>query len=128
MGVYLAYAGSRGHTLLDERLYLTEEWASDRARREAAGVPDEVVFRTKPELALELIEGPGRQVRHGWVTFDEAYGKDPAFLTGLEELGDRYIGEVPNLTVYVSFVVVSFEVPSGYAFSSRRSGLVPCDG
>jgi SRSO17 transposase len=98
MGVYLAYAGSRGHTLLDERLYLTEEWAADRERREAAGVPDEVVFRTKPELALELIEGPGRQVRHGWVTFDEGYGKDPAFLAGLEEAEERYIGEVPKST------------------------------
>ena len=98
MGVFLAYAGPQGHTLLDERLYLPEEWAADRARREAAGVPDEVVFRTKPELALELIEGPGRQVRHGWVTFDEAYGKDPAFLAGLEEAEERYIGEVPKST------------------------------
>lgn len=97
-GVFLAYAGPGGHTLLDERLYLPEEWAADRERREAAGVPDEVVFRTKPELALELIEGLGRQVRHGWVTFDEAYGKDPAFLAGLEEAEERYIGEVPKST------------------------------
>jgi len=98
MGVFLAYAGPRGHTLLDERLYLPDEWAADRARREETGVPDEVVFRTKPELALELIEGQGRQVRHGWVTFDEAYGKDPAFLAGLEESEERYLGEVPKST------------------------------
>ena len=96
VGVYLAYASAAGHTLLDERLYLPEEWAADSKRRQDAGVPDGVVFRTKPELALELIRTVGPQVRHGWVTFDEGYGKDPSFLSGLEELDERYIGEVPK--------------------------------
>jgi SRSO17 transposase len=97
VAVYLAYAGPGGHTLLDERLYLPEdEWAKDAARREAAGVPEDVVFRTKPELAAELIRSVGPRIRHGWVTFDEGYGKDPEFLSGLEELGERYIGEVPK--------------------------------
>jgi SRSO17 transposase len=96
IGVFLAYASAAGHTLLDERLYLPEEWANDAKRREEAGVPDGVVFRTKPELALELIRQVGPQVRHGWVTFDEGYGKDPGFLSGLEELDERYIGEVPK--------------------------------
>jgi SRSO17 transposase len=97
MGVFLAYASAAGHTLLDERLYLPkEEWADDRQRRQEAGIPQEVVFRTKPELALELIRCVGAKVRHGWVTFDEGYGKDPGFLSGLEELDERYIGEVPK--------------------------------
>jgi SRSO17 transposase len=96
MGVFLTYASAAGHTLLDERLYLTEEWAADWQRRKEAGVPESVVFRTKPELALELIRIVGPKVRHGWVTFDEAYGKDPGFLSGLEELDERYIGEVPK--------------------------------
>jgi SRSO17 transposase len=96
MGVFLAYASAEGHTLLDERLYLTEEWAGDAQRRQEAGVPDDVVFRTKPELALELIRSVGPKVRHSWVTFDEGYGKDPGFLSGLEELDERYIGEVPK--------------------------------
>jgi len=97
VAVYLAYAGPGGHTLLDERLYLPEdEWANDPARRKEAGVPEDVVFRTKPELALELIRHVGPKIRHGWVTFDEGYGKDPDFLSGLEELGERYIGEVPK--------------------------------
>jgi SRSO17 transposase len=95
-GVFLAYAGPTGHTLLDERLYLPEDWANDAPRRREAGVPDDVVFRTKPELALELIRSVGPKVRHGWVTFDEGYGKDPGFLSGLEELDERYIGEVPK--------------------------------
>lgn len=96
VGVYVAYASADGHTLLDERLYLPEEWASDRQRLTAAGVPETVVFRTKPELALELIRSVGPRLRHGWVTFDEGYGKDPGFLSGLEDLGERYIGEVPK--------------------------------
>jgi SRSO17 transposase len=97
VAVYLAYASAGGHTLLDERLYLPhEEWASDAARRKEAGVPEDVVFRTKPELALELIRNVGPKIRHGWVTFDEGYGKDPEFLSGLEELGEHYIGEVPK--------------------------------
>ena len=90
MAVYLAYAGPGGHTLLDERLYLPEdEWAKDAARRKGAGVPEGVVFRTKPELASELIRHDGPKIRHGWVTFDEGYGKDPEFLGGLEERGER---------------------------------------
>ena len=96
VGVYLAYASAKGHTLLDERLYLTDEWAADLDRRQAAGVPEGVVFRTKPELALELMRSVGPKVRHRWVTFDEGYGKDPGFLSGLEELDERYIGEVPK--------------------------------
>src|SRR6516225_1932864 len=97
VAVYLAYAGPGGHTLLDERLYLPEdEWAQEAGRRREAGVPEGVVFRTKPELASELIRHVGPRIRHGWVTFDEGYGKDPEFLAGLEELGERYIGEVPK--------------------------------
>jgi SRSO17 transposase len=97
VAVFLAYASAGGHTLLDERLYLPEdEWAKDAARREEAGVPEGVVFRTKPELAAELIRSVGPRIRHGWVTFDEGYGKDPEFLSGLEESGERYIGEVPK--------------------------------
>jgi len=55
-----------------------------------------VVFRTKPELAAELLWGPGQHVRHRWITFAEGYGKDPVFLSRLEEAGERYRGEVPQ--------------------------------
>jgi SRSO17 transposase len=97
IGVFLAYASHHGHTLLDTRWYLPEEeWAKDTARREAAGVPAEVVFRTKPQLAAELVLGPGQAIRHGGVTFDEGYGKGPRFLSRLEEAGERYLGEVPK--------------------------------
>jgi SRSO17 transposase len=99
VAVYLSYASDQGHTLLDTRLYLPQkEWADNQERRRQAGVPEAVVFRTKPELALELVWHVGPLVRHSWVTFDEGYGKDPSFLSGLEESGERYIGEIPKST------------------------------
>jgi SRSO17 transposase len=97
VAVYLAYGSRHGHLLLDTRLYLPEEWCADPERRAQAGVPKEVVFRTKPELGLELV-CQLCHLRHGWVTFDEGYGRNQAFLSGLEELGERYVGEVPKDT------------------------------
>jgi len=96
VAVFVTYASAAGHTLLDERLYLPEEWATNARRRKEAGVPEGVVFRTKPELALELLRGVGPQVRHSWVTFDEGYGSNPGFLSELEAMNERYIGEVPK--------------------------------
>lgn len=99
VAVYVAYAGSGGHALLDTRLYLPEEsWANDRPRRARAGVPEGVVFRTKPELGLELVGQVRDRLPHSWVTFDEGYGRDVGFVSGLEDLGERYIGEVPKDT------------------------------
>ena len=98
VAVYLAYASRHGHTLLDTRLSLPEEWCNDPPRLAAAGVPKDVVFRTKPELALALVCQVRAHLRHHWVTFDEAYGRKAAFLSGLEELGEQYLGEVPKDT------------------------------
>src|SRR6266699_688531 len=98
VAVYLAYASPHGHTLLDTRLYLPEEWTRDAERMAAAGVPADVVFRTKPELGLELVRHLRQRLRHAWVTFDETYCRNPDFLSGLEEWGERYIGEVPKDT------------------------------
>jgi SRSO17 transposase len=98
VAVYVAYAGNGGHTLLDTRLYLPDEWTADPDRCADAGVPEGTIFRTKPQLAFELLLGVREHIRHGWVTFDEVYGRDPVFLGGLEELGERYIGEVPKDT------------------------------
>src|SRR5713101_2124268 len=98
VAVYVAYAGNGGHTLLDTRLYLPDSWTDDPARCRAAGVPEGVVFRTKPQLAFELLRHWRGRLRHRWVTFDEVYGRDPDFVGGLEELDERYIGEVPKDT------------------------------
>ena len=122
VGVSLAYASRHGHTLLDTRLYLPqEEWADNLPRRRQAGVPDEVVFRTKPELAAELILGTGRILRHRWVTFDEGYGKDPVFLRRLEEAGETYLGEVPkSVRAWLERPVVEEPGPGGKGRPRRK--------
>src|SRR5947209_3691930 len=55
IGVFVNYCSAAGHTLIDRRLFLPEEWAADPSRRAQAGVPEAVVFRTKPELALAMV-------------------------------------------------------------------------
>ena len=128
VGVFLAYASVHGHTLVDTRLYLPrQEWADDPARRTEAGVPPEVVFRTKPELAAELLLGSGQAIRHGWITFDEGYGKDPVFLTRLEEAGQRYLGEVPkNVRAWLQRPVVE-DPPTQGKGRQRRKARVRAD-
>lgn len=98
VAVYAAYACCGNHTLLDTRLYLHQSWTDDPDRCRAAGVPGDVVFRTKPELAFELMLQLRGRLRHSWVTFDEVYGRSPDFVGGLEDLGERYVGEVPKDT------------------------------
>ena len=75
VGVFLTYATAQGRVLLDRELYLPQVWADDGERRREAGVPKEVTFRTKPQLAQDML---GRAVESGvpfsWVTGDEVYG------------------------------------------------------
>jgi SRSO17 transposase len=75
VGVFLAYASPSGRAFLDRDLYLPEDWAADRARREEAGIPDVVTFQTKPELAQRMLERAlVADVPAAWVTADEVYG------------------------------------------------------
>lgn len=77
IGVFLTYASPAGHVLLDRELYLPQEWAADAARRREAGVPDEVTFATKPELARRMLErARDAGVPAAWVTGDSIYGGD----------------------------------------------------
>ncbi|MFE7792677.1 IS701 family transposase [Streptomyces sp. NPDC057460] len=83
VGVFLALATSRGRALIDRRLYLPEHsWADDLERRQAAGIPDEVRFQTRPRLAGEMIAAAlDAGITASWVTGDEAYGQDPRLRT-----------------------------------------------
>jgi SRSO17 transposase len=75
VAVTLTYASSRGHALIDRALYLPEACAADEEHRELAGIPDEVSFATKPQLAGELLERAcQRGIRAAFVTGDEVYG------------------------------------------------------
>lgn len=95
IGVFLNYMTPGGHVLLDRRLFLPEEWANDAERREEAGVPEDVVFRTKPELALEMVrEAAARGVPFRWVGGDSLYGDSPCFVQGVRELDKWYVMDV----------------------------------
>jgi SRSO17 transposase len=94
IGVCVNYRSAAGHTLIDRRLFLPAEWAADHPRRKEAGVPEAVVFRTKPELALEMVQ---RAVERGlpfrWVTADSVYGDSPTFVQGVRGLDTWYVAD-----------------------------------
>jgi len=97
VAVHLGYAAGDFECLLDSDLFLPQEWANDPQRRAEVGVPEDVVFRTKPQIALAQV---GRALRNGirvsaW-TFDETYGRGAAFLDGMDALGQNYVGEIPS--------------------------------
>lgn len=111
VSVHLGYAtpgttpapgsGSAGipgfHTLLDGELYLPKDtWDADRQRCRQAGIPDDLAFRTKPQIALEQYRRAlGNGVRFRWLTFDECYGRNREFLRELDGFGQDYVAEVP---------------------------------
>lgn len=97
VSVHTGYVVGDFQCLLDSDVYLSQEWADDRPRRRAAHIPDDVVFRTKPQIALDQIARClGNGVRVAAWTFDELYGRDGGFLSGLDALGQTYVAEVPS--------------------------------
>jgi SRSO17 transposase len=96
LGVFLAYASPAGRALIDAELYLPRSWAEDRARCAEAGVPGQVGFATKPELARQML---GRALDAGvparWATADEAYGQDHKFRVFCEQRRLGYVVAVP---------------------------------
>jgi len=92
VGVFLAYASSRGQAFIDRELYLPEEWVEDKERRERAGVPDEVGMRTKPELAKEMLKRAlDAGVKAGWVVADSVYGDSRRLGMFLEDREQPYV-------------------------------------
>jgi SRSO17 transposase len=86
IGVFLAYATGRGRTCLDRELSRPREWATDSDRRAVAGVPEEIPFATKPQLARQMIaRALAAGVPCGWVTGDSVYGHDWRMRSWLEE-------------------------------------------
>jgi SRSO17 transposase len=100
VGVHLLYTDNHPENpfscMLDSELYLPKAWEKDTARRRRAGIPDDIHHQPDWQLAINLLlEALSNGIRFSWVTFDEGFGKVPAYWFGLDALGLRSVGEVP---------------------------------
>lgn len=96
VSVHIGYSWGDFQCLLDSDLYMPQSWANDMERRKQAGIPQDVVYRKKTDIALAQIAGAvANGIRVSAWTFDEWYGRDGKFLDGLQNLGQNYVAEVP---------------------------------
>jgi SRSO17 transposase len=130
VGVFGAYVSRRGYTLVDHHLFLPQEWFDDdhQERWEKCGIPEGTTFQTKPELALEMLQAAVTEgtLRFRWVTCDELYGRNPAFLDGVADLGRWYFAEVPhNTRVWQTRPKTAVPAWSGRGRRPSKERLVP---
>jgi SRSO17 transposase len=102
VAVSLSLANERASLPIAHRLYLPRAWADDPARRRKVGVPEAVVFQTKPQIALgQIRDALAQGVPPGVVLTDAGYGADMAFQAELLDLGLDYVaGILPNTSVW----------------------------
>jgi SRSO17 transposase len=98
VGIYLGYVSRSEHALVDVRLYLPKEWAKRKRRRQKAGVPATVRFRTRHELALEMLDERGPLLPHAWISGDDELGRCSWFRQQLRSRHERYLLAVPRNT------------------------------
>jgi SRSO17 transposase len=105
VGVFLSLATPRAHTWIDGELYIPERWFGEAyaRRREKAGIPEDRVFQTKPELGWRMIQrAVFNQVPFKAVVMDDLYGRNNVLRQRLDGAGIEYYGDVPaNTVVYL---------------------------
>jgi SRSO17 transposase len=96
VGVFAALGRGARATLIDYRLYLPKSWSEDEARCQKMGIPESCrPFKTKSELALEMVRYQRQQgIKFAWVGADGGYGKEPAFLRGLDDMNEIFVVDV----------------------------------
>jgi SRSO17 transposase len=147
VGVFLALSTSKGHALIDRTLYLPESWCQDRTRCDEAGVPDEIEFATKPQLALKMIgHALDMGITPDFILADEVYGNDGKFRRFLESRGQAYVlavrsdqrlwvdleqkrvdqiaADAPKNTWFRYSVADGSKGPRVYDFSAARFGVL----
>jgi SRSO17 transposase len=98
VAVYLGYVSAEEHALVDMRLFLPKEWTKDKQRREKAGVPKHVRYRTRHQLCFEMLDQHGHVLPHSWITGDDELGRPYSFRRGLHRRDERYLLAVPSNT------------------------------
>jgi len=97
VSVHLDYVAPDFHTLVDSDLYIPQSWFDDPSRGKEAGIPKELAFKKKWEIALELIDRTrGDGVPLKWITADEGYGSVPDFMNGIASRNLVYVIETPR--------------------------------
>jgi SRSO17 transposase len=99
VGVYMGYVSRVEHALVDMRLYLPKEWATDKKRRKKCGVPKEIRFKTRHELALEMLQDKSALLPHAWIAGDDEMGRASKFRGDLRARNERYLLAVPSNTL-----------------------------
>ena len=100
VAVYLGYVSGAGHTLVDMRLSLPKTWTQAKARLDKAGVPtNRRGYRSRHQLALDLLEQHGAALPHGWIAGDDEMGRPYWFRRRLDHLGERSLLAVPGNTL-----------------------------
>jgi SRSO17 transposase len=98
VGIYMGYASRKEHALVDKRLYLPKSWANDKARRKKCGVPKNIRYQTRHELALDMLKSNDKYLPHGWIAGDDEMGRSSGFRGDLRALGEQYLLAVPSNT------------------------------
>lgn len=127
IAVSLHAVGRRGTLPMGWRLYLPEDWCQDYARRRKAKIPDQVSFRSKPQLAAELVaQAAGWEVPAGPVLADQAYGDNVLFREALDAARMTYVVAVsPRSTVFEP--QTQFAVPPPPATGGQRPYVFHAD-
>ncbi len=129
-GVFAVYASSAGASLVNARLYLPAEWFDEMhcAYWPQIGLPGETTFHTEPALALDMITELVKrgQLPFAWITADEHFGQNPAFLDGVAALDKWYFAEVPTTTrVWLRTPPVCRPGPSPLGQARPQSRIAP---
>lgn len=125
VGVYLGYVSRLGHALVDFRLYLPREWTQDKKRMNKAGVPKDVRFATRHELALQMLDEQGSLLPHQWIAGDDEMGRSTWFRKELQKRGERYLLAVPSNTLVRDLVPP--DPPSSGRGGRKRTPFVRAD-
>lgn len=120
VGVYVGYCGRGSSVLLDADLYLPHEWTRSRDRLDAAHVPDEIGFRTKIEIANQLLNVVAPRLPHEWIVGDDEFGRPVWFRRALRRRGETYLLEVPGNTVVRDLEAIPPRHPPGRRGPARQ--------
>ena len=96
VGVFATLVKGTNYSIVDGQLYLPKEWIADKERREKAGIPEDIEFKTKIEIADELIDTAKHRLKFGWVGFDGGYGKSKEFLYKIGNKGLILMADIPS--------------------------------